>query len=102
MIILNDKWAIKIDAAGLNYMPHKFEPEREVKVVRTGEVKTKPAGYYSIDRYYSGFPQAIRGIASYEIDVLATEPSNFDEFIDKAQSMMDNLYQDCLKNIPHK
>lgn len=102
MIKLNDKWAIVVDTAKLNYTPMLWYEEREVKSVITGKVTIKPAGYYSIERYYPNFHQAIRGIAHYEITELMTEPSDFGEFAQKVESMIDNLYNDCVKHLKRK
>lgn len=102
MIKLNDKWTIVVDAAKLNYMPMLWHEEREVKSVKTGKTNIKPAGYYSIERYYPNFWQAIRGIAHYEITELMTEPSDFEGFAQKVESMIDNLYNDCVDNLKRK
>ena len=73
MIVINSKWAVELDGPKLNYSPLRWEEAKEVRVVKTGEMKTKEAQWVHLGLYFPNMQLALKEILYQEAKELASQ-----------------------------
>lgn len=97
MIIINEKWAVKLDDPKYNWMIYRYEDERQMEK-RDGTIEKIPADYYSLGLYYGSLPAALRGIIKQEtMDIYTSGNVNIDDIASEIDKVATDIYENTLK-----
>ena len=103
MIVINSKWAVEVDSAKLNYSPLLWEDEKEFRVIKTGEMKMKPAQWIHLGMYFPNMQLTLKEILHQEAKELdSQERQDICEYIQSLNQIVQAFQADCLDKLERR